>query len=65
MDADLLSIYEARRAAESAWEAFRKFRGTDVSLIDEIVQSMSSLAQKCTYPRRTLARRCNKDCCCR
>ena len=42
MDADLLSIYEARRAAESAWEAFRKFRGTDVSLIDEIVQSMSS-----------------------
>ena len=42
MDADLLSIYEARRAAESAWEAFRKFRGTDVSLIDEIVQAMSS-----------------------
>ena len=42
MDADLLSIYEARRAAESAWEAFRKFRGTEVSLIDEIVQAMSS-----------------------
>jgi len=42
MDADLLSIYEARRAAESAWEAFRKFRGTDVSLIDEVVQAMSS-----------------------
>ncbi len=42
MDADLLSIYEARRAAELAWEAFRKFRGTDVSLIDEMVQTVSS-----------------------
>ena len=42
MDADLLSINEARRAAESAWEAFRKFRGTDVSLIDDMVQAMAS-----------------------
>ena len=37
MDAALLSIYEARGAAESAWEAFRKFKGTGVSFVDEEV----------------------------
>ena len=41
MDADLRSIDAARRAAEAAWEAFLKFRGTDPVLIDEMVDAMA------------------------
>ena len=41
MDADLRSIEAARRAADLAWEAFLKFRGTDPSIIDEMVQAMA------------------------
>ncbi|MFK7753573.1 MAG: aldehyde dehydrogenase family protein [Sedimentitalea sp.] len=41
MDSDLKSIAAARRAAETAWDAYQKFLGTDPSLIDEVVQAMS------------------------
>ncbi len=41
MDPDLQSIANARRAADSAWEAFLKFRDYDVSDIDAIVDAMA------------------------
>ncbi len=41
MDADLRSIDAARRAAETAWDAFLKFRGTDPSVLDEMVDAMA------------------------
>jgi acetaldehyde dehydrogenase (acetylating) len=41
MDADLRSIEAARRAADLAWDAFLKFRGTDPAAIDEMVQAMA------------------------
>ena len=41
MDADLLSIASARRAAESAFEAYQKFLGTDPAHVDAIVDAMA------------------------
>lgn len=41
MDADLLSIAAARRSAESAFEAYQKFLGTDPSHVDAIVDAMA------------------------
>jgi len=40
-DADLRSIAAARKAAESAFAAYRKFMSFDVSQIDEIVAAMA------------------------
>ncbi|MDP2122703.1 MAG: aldehyde dehydrogenase family protein [Hoeflea sp.] len=41
MDDDLKSIAAARRCAESAFEAYRAFLGTDPARIDEIVEAMA------------------------
>ena len=41
MDADLRSIAAARRTADKAWDAYLKFRDTDPSLIDEMVEAMA------------------------
>ena len=41
MDADLQSIAEAREAADTAFEAYRKFLGTPPERVDEIVQAMA------------------------
>ncbi|MEL7465272.1 MAG: aldehyde dehydrogenase family protein [Pseudomonadota bacterium] len=41
MDADLKSIAAARRAAETAFEAYRRFLGTDPKLIDAMVDAMA------------------------
>ena len=41
MDADLKSIAAARRCAETAFEAYRQFLGTDPAHIDAIVQAMA------------------------
>ena len=41
MDDDLLSIAAARRAAETAFDAYRKFLGTDPAHIDAIVDAMA------------------------
>ena len=41
MDDDLKSIAAARRCAESAFEAYRAFLGTDPARIDEIVGAMA------------------------
>ena len=41
MDADLRSIAAARAAAESAFEAYRRFLGTDPEQVDAIVQAMA------------------------
>jgi acetaldehyde dehydrogenase (acetylating) len=41
MDADLKSIAAARRCAESAFEAYRQFLGTDPAHVDAIVQAMA------------------------
>ena len=41
MDADLKSIASARRAAESAFEAYRQFLGTDPAQVDAIVDAMA------------------------
>lgn len=41
MDADLKSIAAARRAAETAFEAYRRFLGTDPKLIDQMVDAMA------------------------
>ena len=41
MDADLKSIAAARRAAESAFEAYRRFLGTEPKLIDAMVDAMA------------------------
>lgn len=41
MDADLKSIAAARRAAESAFEAYRAFLGTDPAQVDAIVDAMA------------------------
>ena len=38
MDADLLSIAAARRSAESAFEAYQKFLGTNPKHVDDIVR---------------------------
>ena len=40
-DADLRSIAEARRAAEAAHEAQRRFAGTDPEDIDRMVEAMA------------------------
>ncbi len=41
MDDDLKSIASARRCAETAFEAYRKFLGTDPAQVDAIVQAMA------------------------
>ena len=41
MDADLKSIAAARRCAQSAFEAYRNFLGTDPAHVDAIVQAMA------------------------
>ncbi|MGI9504531.1 MAG: aldehyde dehydrogenase family protein, partial [Geminicoccaceae bacterium] len=41
MDRDLASIAAARRAAETAFDAYRKFLGTDPGVIDQIVDAMA------------------------
>ena len=41
MDADLHSIDAARRAADSAFEAYRAFLGTDPAEVDAIVEAMA------------------------
>ncbi|KIC42543.1 recombinase [Ruegeria sp. ANG-R] len=41
MDADLKSIAAARRAADSAFEAYRSFLGTDPAQVDAIVDAMA------------------------
>ena len=41
MDADLKSIAAARRAAETAFEAYRVFLGTDPAQVDAIVDAMA------------------------
>lgn len=41
MDADLQSIAAARRAAETAFEAYRRFLGTDPREIDAMVDAMA------------------------
>ena len=41
MDADLRSIAAARRAAERAFEAWQKFRGTPPETIDAMVEAMA------------------------
>jgi len=41
MDADLKSIAAARRAAETAFEAYRAFLGTDPAHVDAIVDAMA------------------------
>ncbi|WP_298846422.1 aldehyde dehydrogenase family protein [uncultured Ruegeria sp.] len=41
MDADLKSIAAARRAAETAFEAYRAFLGTDPAQVDVIVDAMA------------------------
>lgn len=41
MDADLRSIAAARRAAETAFEAYRRFLGTDPKEIDAMVDAMA------------------------
>lgn len=41
MDADLQSIAAARRAAETAFEAYRAFLGTDPAHVDAIVDAMA------------------------
>lgn len=41
MDDDLKSVAAARRCAETAFEAYRRFLGTDPKLIDEIVDAMA------------------------
>lgn len=45
MDADLRSIAAARAAADTAWEAFKRFRGTDPREIDGIVEAMVSAVE--------------------
>ncbi|MEO1000436.1 MAG: aldehyde dehydrogenase family protein [Pseudomonadota bacterium] len=41
MDADLQSVAAARRAAETAFEAYRAFLGTDPAAIDAMVDAMA------------------------
>ena len=41
MDADLKSIASARRAAESAFEAYRQFLGMEPAQVDAIVDAMA------------------------
>lgn len=41
MDADLLSIAAARRTAETAFDAYRAFLGTDPAQVDAIVDAMA------------------------
>ena len=41
MDKDLASIAAARRAAETAFEAYRQFLGTDPQVIDAMVDAMA------------------------
>lgn len=41
MDADLRSIAAARRAAETAFEAYRQFLGTDPAQVDAMVDAMA------------------------
>ncbi len=45
MDADLKSIASARRCAETAFEAYRQFLGTDPSHVDAIVQAMADAVE--------------------
>ncbi|MEM7426499.1 MAG: aldehyde dehydrogenase family protein [Pseudomonadota bacterium] len=45
MDADLRSIAAARKAADTAWDAYNKFLGADPALVDEIVQAMARAAE--------------------
>ncbi len=45
MDADLRSIALARRCAETAFEAYRQFLGTDPGHIDSIVEAMASAVE--------------------
>ena len=41
MDADLQSVAAARRAADTAFEAYQQFLGTDPAHIDAIVDAMA------------------------
>ena len=41
MDRDLASIAGARRAAETAFDAYQKFLGTDPAVIDQMVDAMA------------------------
>lgn len=41
MDAELQSVASARRAAETAFEAYRQFLGTDPAQVDAIVDAMA------------------------
>lgn len=41
MDRDLASIAAARRAAETAFDAYQKFLGTDPAVIDQMVDGMA------------------------
>ncbi len=45
MDADLRSIAAARKAADTAWDAYNTFLGTEPAAIDEIVQAMARAAE--------------------
>lgn len=45
MDADLKSIAAARRCAETAFEAYRQFLGTDPKHVDAIVQAMADAVE--------------------
>ncbi len=55
MDTDLLSIANARRCADAAWEAFMKFRGYDPSDIDNIVDQMARAIEPEAYRLAELA----------
>jgi len=45
MDADLRSIASARRCAETAYEAYRRFLGSDPSHVDAIVEAMAAAVE--------------------
>ncbi|MEX0286027.1 MAG: aldehyde dehydrogenase family protein [Paracoccaceae bacterium] len=45
MDADLKSIAAARRCAETAFEAYQQFLGTDPAHVDAIVQAMADAVE--------------------
>ncbi len=49
MDADLKSIAAARRCAETAFEAYRQFLGTDPSRVDAIVDAVSGVTRDRHY----------------
>ncbi len=46
MDTDLRSIAEARAAADRAWDAYQRFRGTPPAVVDRIVEAMAHAAAR-------------------